>query len=43
MYCKQGRIKGGVGDASPPLTVSKHVFDEFNFSIILNPFDNNKH
>ena len=35
-------VGGNMGDASPPPTIFKHVFDEYNFSIISNLFDNNK-
>ena len=40
--CRQRRIQGGcVGCISPP-AIFKHVFDEFNFFIISNLFNNNK-
>ena len=32
----------GRGGCIPPPGIFKHVFDEYNFSIILNLFDNNK-
>ena len=39
----QGRIQGGMwGMHPPPSAIFKHVFDEYNFSIISNLFDNNK-
>ena len=41
--CEQGRIqREDEGDASPSPTIFKHAFDQYNFSIILNLFDNNK-
>ena len=38
----RGGSRGGVGDASPPPAIFKHAFDEYNFSIISNLFDNSK-
>ena len=31
-----------MGGASPPPAIFKHAFDEYNFSIISNLFDDNK-
>ena len=39
--CGQGRIQGGMWKCIPPQAIFKHVFDEYNFSIISNLFDNN--
>ena len=36
--CGQGRIQGGVADASSPLAIFKHVFDEYNFFHYFKPF-----
>ena len=33
---------GGGGRCIPPPAILKHVFDEYNFSIISNLFNNNK-
>ena len=37
-----GAGRGRCGGCIPPPSILKHVFDEYNFSIILNLYDNNK-
>ena len=39
---RAGADPGGCGGCIPPPAIFKHVFDEYNFSIISNLFDNNK-
>ena len=34
--------RGVEGDAPPPLAIFKHIFDQYNFSIISSSFNNNK-
>ena len=38
----RGGSRGGHGGRIPPPTILKHVFDEYNFSIVSNLFNNNK-
>ena len=40
--CGQGRIQGGMWGCIPPPAIFKHVFDEYNFSMISNLFHYNK-
>ena len=42
VYTKGESRGGDVGDASPPPAIFKYAFDEYDFPIISNLFDNNK-